>query len=368
VTGGDWTRWFYEALVILVIACPCALVISTPVAVVAALARAARAGVLIKGGMFLEAASRIDVVALDKTGTLTYGRPEVQRILPLDQHTERELLATAAALEAESEHPLARAILRRAENDGVPPMKVERFQVIKGKGAEGWIGGRRFWIGSHRFVHENVDETADAHRQAEELEDAGHSVVAIGTAEHVCGLMSVGDTVRDGARKAVAAMRTVGVRRVVMLTGDNEGTAKAVANETGVDEFHAELLPEDKLRVVQELTRTYGHVAMVGDGINDAPALAAANVGIAMGAAGTDAAIETADVALMSDDLSRVSWLINHGRRAMIIIRQNVTFALIVKGLFLVLALAGVSTLWMAIAADMGASLLVILNALRLLR
>jgi len=368
MTGGHWGKWFYEALVILVIACPCALVISTPVAIVAGLTRAARAGVLIKGGAFLEAAARIRVVALDKTGTLTHGRPEVQRIVPLDQHTEQELLATAAGLEGESEHPLARAILRRARKEGVSPAKVERFQAVKGKGAEGWIGGRRFWIGSHRFAHENIHESADAHRKAEALEDAGHSVVAIGNAEHVCGLVSVADTLRPEARQAVLGMRAAGVRRIVMLTGDNEGTAKAVADEVGVDEFRAELLPEDKLDIVQELARSDGHVAVVGDGINDAPALAAATVGIAMGAAGTDAAIETADVALMSDDISKVPWLFKHGRRTMSIIRQNVIFALSIKAVFLFLALAGVATLWMAIAADMGASLLVIFNALRLLR
>jgi Cd2+/Zn2+-exporting ATPase len=368
VMGGPWGRWFYEALVILVIACPCALVISTPVTIVAALARAAREGVLIKGGAFLEAAAHIRVVALDKTGTLTQGRPEVQRILPLDNHTERELLATAAALEAESEHALARAILRRAEKEGVPVKKAERFQAIKGKGAEGWIDGQRFWIGSHRFVHENVEEPPDVHRRAEELEDAGHSVVAIGNAEHVCGLVSLADTVRGEARQAVAAMKAAGVRRVVMLTGDNEVTAHAVAGQTGVDEVRSQLLPEDKLWAVEDLTRTHTHVAMIGDGINDAPALAAATVGIAMGAAGTDAAIETADVALMSDDLSKVPWLIGHARHTVSVIRQNVIFALSVKALFLILALAGVSTLWMAIAADMGVSLLVILNALRLLR
>ncbi len=368
VAGGHWLKWFYEALVILVIACPCALVISTPVAIVAGVTRAAREGVLVKGGVFLEGAARIRVVALDKTGTLTRGRPEVQRIVPLDHHTERELLSTAAALEGESEHPLARAILRRAEREGVSPAKAERFQAVKGKGAEGWIEGRRFWIGSHRFAHENIRESPDAHRNAESLEDEGHSVVAIGNSEHVCGLVSVADTVRPEARRAVAAMKAAGVRRVVMLTGDNEGTAKAVAKETGVDEFHAELLPEDKLAIVQELVRREGHVAVVGDGINDAPALAAATVGIAMGVAGTDAAIETADVALMSDDLSKVPWLFTHGRRTVAIIRQNVAFALTVKALFITLALCGVATLWMAIAADMGASLLVIFNALRLLR
>jgi Zn2+/Cd2+-exporting ATPase len=366
--GGGWARWFYQGLVMLVIACPCALVISTPVSIVAALAAAARAGVLIKGGAFLEIPSRLRAIALDKTGTLTRGHPEVQRIVPLNGHTEAELLATAAGLESSSEHPLARAVRRRAETNGVVPRPATGFRAIPGKGAEADIDGHRYWIGSHRLMHELGIEKEDAHAAAEALEDAGHSVIALGNDRHVCGLISVADGLRPQAAAAVAALRAAGIRSVVMLTGDNEGTAAAVARAAGVDRYESELLPEDKIRAVEELVRDYHHVAMVGDGVNDAPALAAATVGIAMGAAGTDAAIETADIALMSDDLTKLPWLIGHSRRTLAIVKQNIVFALATKLAFMGLAVAGMATLWMAIAADMGASLLVILNGLRLLK
>ncbi len=366
--GGAWTDWFYQGLVILVIACPCALVISTPVSIVAGLASAARAGVLIKGGVYLETPARLRAVAIDKTGTLTFGQPTVQTVVPLNEHTETELLERAAALESHSNHPLARAILRRAEELGVRVRPAEQFQSIQGKGAKGLIDGRPFWIGSHRLMHEMGQETPAVHERTLELEDEGHSVVAIGNDQHVCGLITVADGVRPAAPAAVRALKDAGVRHVVMLTGDNEGTAQAVAKAVGVDEVRAELLPEDKVRAVEELVNKYRYVAMVGDGVNDAPAMAAATLGIAMGAVGSDAAIETADVALMTDDLARLPWLIRHSTRTLRTIRQNITFALGVKAVFMALALAKLATLWMAIAADMGASLLVIFNSLRLLR
>lgn len=366
--GGSWGRWFYEALVMLVIACPCALVISTPVSIVAALAAAARAGVLIKGGAFLEAAARVRVFALDKTGTLTKGQPDVQEVLPLNGHTQADLLARAAALEAHSEHPLAAAVLRKARAEGVEPLLAEDFRALKGRGAEATIAGRRFWLGSHRLLHEKGVEESATHGHAQRMEDAGHSVIAVGSDRHVCGLISVADSVRPKAADLVRELRAAGVRHVAMLTGDNQGTADAVGRAVGVDEVRAELLPEDKMNAVQELERRHGPVAMVGDGVNDAPALATATLGIAMAAAGTDAAVETADIALMSDDLARLPWLVRHARRSLRIIRQNIVFALSVKAAFMVLALLQLATLWLAIAADMGASLLVILNALRLLR
>jgi len=367
VYGGDWARWFYQSLVILVIACPCALVISTPVSIVAALAAAARSGVLIKGGAFLEEAGRLKVVALDKTGTVTHGRPEVQRIIPLNGHTEEELLDRAAALELHSRHPLARAIARRAERLSRVVTPAENYREFSGRGAQGAIGGRTFWIGSHRMLHEKQMESNDVHGSIDALEDAGHSVVVVGNDDHVCGLISVADSVRDNALSIVADLKRAGVEKIIILTGDNQGTARAISEKIGADEFHAEFLPEDKLKAIENVKGRYGSVAMVGDGINDAPALAAANLGIAMGAAGTDAAMETADIALMSDDLSRLPWLIRHGRRTLGVIRQNIGFTLGVKLLFMGLALANIATLWMAIAADMGASLLVIMNALRLL-
>ncbi len=365
---GGWGLWFYRALVLLVIACPCALVISTPVSVVAGLASAARAGVLVKGGSYLEAAARLRAIAFDKTGTLTLGEPRVQRIVPFEGHTREELLASAAALEAESNHPLAQAVLAAADADGVRIEPARGLTMIPGKGAEGDIGGRRFWIGSHRFMEEKGAETPEYHQLAEEMEDAGHSLVALGDDSHICGLIGVADEVRPDAAEALAELRAMGIGDLVMLTGDNERTAAAVAGLLGVSDFAAELLPQDKVEAVSRLRQRVGSVAMVGDGVNDAPALAAASLGIAMGAAGSDAAIETADIALMSDDLNRLPWLIRHARRTLRIIRQNIFFALAVKAAFIVLAALGLATLWMAIAADMGASLLVIANALRLLR
>ncbi len=366
--GGPWGAWFYEALVVLVIACPCALVIATPVSIVAALTAAARAGVLIKGGAFLEAAGRVTAFALDKTGTLTKGIPEVQEIFPLNGHTRAELLARAAALETHSEHPLAAAVLNRARAEKVDILVAHDFRALKGRGAEATIDGRLFWVGSHRLLHEKGVEESEIHAHAQRMEDAGHSLIIVGSDRHVCGLISVADSIRPEAAAFVRQLKAAGVRHVAMLTGDNQGTADAVGHAVGVDEVRAELLPEDKMRAIQEIARKYGLVAMVGDGVNDAPALATATIGIAMGAAGTDAAIETADIALMSDDLIRLPWLVRHARRSLRIIRQNIGFALGVKAVFMVLALLQVATLWMAIAADMGATLLVIFNALRLLQ
>ncbi|SYZ72093.1 putative cadmium-transporting ATPase [Candidatus Zixiibacteriota bacterium] len=365
--GGEWQRWFYQALVVLVIACPCALVISTPVSIVAGLTSAARAGVLIKGGAYLEAPAHLQAIALDKTGTLTYGRPEVMRILPFSGHDDKELLSRAAALEAMSQHPLAEAILRRAGSEKIEVTPASHFQSVQGKGAEGLIEGRPFWIGSHQMMHEQGGETPEFHRHAEDLEKAGHSVVAIGNGNHICGLIGLSDAIREHSESAVAELKKNGIKHVVMLTGDNDGTAGAVARAAGIEEYHAELLPEHKVAAVRGLVEKYGRVAMVGDGVNDAPAMAAASVAIAMGAVGSDAAIETADIALMSDDLSKLPWLIKHSRRTVRIIKENIWFALGLKALFLGLALANLATLWMAIAADMGASLLVIFNGLRLL-
>ncbi len=366
--GAAWGYWFYQALVLLVIACPCALVISTPVSIVVGIASAAREGVLIKGGVYIEAPASLRAIAFDKTGTLTYGRPTVQAIIPLNGHTERELLERAAALESHSDHPLARAILSKAEELGVEFETVDAFTVIQGKGAEGLYRGREFWIGSHRFLHEKGGETEECHDAASRLEDAGHSVIALGNRDHVCGLISVSDGVRDSAADTVASIKGLGIERVVMLTGDNEGTASAVAEEIGMDAFESELLPKEKVDRVDAMTREFGRVAMVGDGVNDAPAMAASSLGIAMGAAGSDVAIETADIALMSDDLAKIPWLIRHSRRTLRVIKQNIAFALGLKLVFILMALFGVATLWMAIAADMGASLLVIGNGLRLLR
>jgi Cd2+/Zn2+-exporting ATPase len=364
---GAWAEWIYRALVLLVIACPCALVISTPVSIVAALATAARHGVLIKGGLFVEAPAGIQAVALDKTGTLTRGRPAVVEIVPLAGHGERELLASVASLEARSEHPLARAILAYAKDRGIEVRPAEDFKILQGKGATGRFEGREYWLGSHRYLEERGQETAEIHRRLEEMSQAGRTAVVVGTEDHVCGLIAVADEVRPEAKAAVQALRDAGVRAIVMLTGDNRGTAEAIGRETGIDEVRAELLPAEKVAAIDQLVARYGQVAMIGDGVNDAPAMARATLSIAMGAAGSDAAIETADIALMADDLSRLPWLIRHSHRTLRVIRQNISFSLAVKAVFVTLTFAGHASLWAAIAADMGASLLVIANGLRLL-
>ena len=366
--GEAWGDWFYRALVLLVIACPCALVISTPVSIVAALASAARAGVLVKGGAFIELPARLKAIALDKTGTITRAEPQIARIVPLGNHTEAELIARAAALEARSTHPLARAILRYAQAQGIAPEPATNVQVLQGKGLTGTFAGEEFWLGSHRYVAERNQSTPDIVRAAEAMEADGKTVIVVGNQRHVCGLIAVADTIRPEARAVVRQLHEAGIAHVAMLTGDNRVTAEAIAREVGIDEVHAELLPEDKVRKVEELVKRYGTVAMVGDGVNDAPALARANLGIAMGTIGSDAAIETADIALMTDDVSKLAWLVRHAKRTLGIIRQNIGFSLALKAAFVVLTFAGMASLWAAIAADTGASLLVVLNGLRLLK
>ena len=368
VFGGTWTDWLYRSLVLLVIGCPCALVISTPVSIVAALAAAARNGVLVKGGVYVEAPAQVQAIAFDKTGTLTKGEPAVVEAVPLNGHSETELLERAAAMEVRSDHPLARAIVAFAQERGVAIRPAEDFHIIQGKGATARFNGRQYWLGSHRYLEEQHQETEDVHHRLEAMAQTGRTVVVVGNDTHVCGLIAVADTVRPEATVALQALREAGVQHLVMLTGDNQGTADSIARETGVDEVHAELLPADKVIAVETLVARYGTVAMVGDGVNDAPAMGRATLGIAMGAAGSDAAIETADIALMSDDLAKLPWLIRHSRRTLTIIRQNIGFSLFVKAVFVILTFLGSASLWAAIAADMGASLIVIFNGLRLLR
>ncbi len=365
--GQAWGDCFYRALVLLVIACPCALVISTPVSIVASLASAARAGVLVKGGAFIELPARLRAIAFDKTGTVTRGEPRVVRIIPFGKHTEAELLARAAVLEARSNHPLARAIARYAETKGVAAAPATDVQVLKGKGLTGTFDAEPFWLGSHRYVVERGQDRPDIASQAEALEADGNTIILIGNDRHVCGLLAVADTVRPDAAGIVADLHAAGIAHVVMLTGDNRITAQAIACAVGMDEVYAELLPEDKVGKLEEVIARYGPTAMVGDGVNDAPALARADLGIAMGAIGSDAAIETADIALMTDNISRLPWLVRHSKRTITIIRQNIAFALGLKVAFVLLTFAGIASLWAAIAADSGASILVVLNGLRLL-
>ncbi len=368
ILGGVWDAWFYRALVLLVIACPCALVISTPVSIVAALAAAARAGVLVKGGAYLELPGRLRAIAFDKTGTLSAGHPTVLALQPLNGHSEDELLARAAALEARSGHPLAKAIVEFAGSRGVVPLPAEDVQILPGKGVTGMFQGRSFWLGSHRYLEERAQETAELHDQAESFERQGRTVVVIGNDTHVCGLIAIADAVRPETAGAIRALRRAGIEHLVMLTGDNQATAESIGKEVDIAEIRAELLPADKVDAVEALVAKHGIVAMVGDGVNDAPAMASSSLGIAMGEVGSDAAIEAADVALMSDDLSKLPWLVDHSRRTLGIIRQNIGFSLGVKAIFAALTFSGLASLWGAIAADTGASLIVVANGLRLLR
>lgn len=372
--GQAWGVWFYRALVMLVIACPCALVISTPVSVVSGLTAAARNGVLIKGGAILEALGKLRALAVDKTGTVTEGRPRVTEVIALNGTDPREVLRIAGALEAHSEHPLAQAILEHAKHQGIAVSRAETFQSITGKGAEGMISGHHYFVGNHRLVEDLAVCSAETERRIEEIQRRAQTAVVVGHRPHadckgeVLGIIGVGDTIRPQAAKAIQALRRAGVRRIVMLTGDNRATAEAIAKQAGIEEVAAELLPGEKVERVRALLKEEQHVGMVGDGVNDAPALAAASVGIAMGVAGTDAALETADVALMADDLGKLPEAITLGQRAERTIQVNIALSLLLKVVFLGLAAVGIATMWMAVAADMGLTLVVIANALRLLK
>jgi Cd2+/Zn2+-exporting ATPase len=418
---GPFAVWFYRALVLLVISCPCALVISTPVTIVSAIASAARQGVLIKGGAYLEEAGALRVMAFDKTGTLTHGRPEVTDVFSSSESANRrisesanlndELLALAAAVESRSGHPLAQAIVREARRRGLDWPPAGELESVTGLGVRSSLDGPSFGSGRGRavlignlklFQHEGVAVPGFIRDHIVRLEADGKTVMIVaretdpienrewrmtsapsaiprfhypssqppsrGRSVWDFGIIALADMVRGRSREAIAALREAGIQHTVMLTGDNEGTARAIAAQVGVDEFRSDLLPEDKVDAIDTLLAEYGRVAMVGDGVNDAPALARATVGIAMGAAGTDTALETADIALMADDLSRLPLAMRLSRRALGVVKQNIGLSLLFKAVFLALALPGYATLWMAVFADMGASLIVILNGMRLLR
>jgi Zn2+/Cd2+-exporting ATPase len=367
--GGIWSDWIYRALVLLVISCPCALVISTPVSVVSALAAAARKGVLIKGGAHLERLAGVRCVAFDKTGTLTKGDFRVVGVTALNGVVPERILQLAASLEARSEHPIGAAILERAREQDIALSAVEQFQSLPGLGAEAIVDGTRVVIGNHRLFEERGACSPALHAQIEAatLAAGGHTMVIVG-AEVPIGIIGVADRPRESAREALRMLREHGVAHVALLTGDHAAAARALGEAVGVDEVRAGLLPADKVRAVEELRARYGTLAMVGDGINDAPALAAADVGIAMGVAGSDAALETADVALMADELLKIPYALRLSRATLRNVRANIAFSIALKSAFLVLAIMGVATLWMAVVADMGASLIVIANALRLLR
>jgi Zn2+/Cd2+-exporting ATPase len=368
VLSADWSTWIYRSLVLLVISCPCALVISTPVSIVSALAAAARKGVLIKGGARLERLAAVRCIAFDKTGTLTKGRLRVTEIVPLDGAQPMEALALAAAIESRSEHPIGRAILERAQADGLSLSSADRVEALPGRGAQGYVTDRLITVGSPRLFSERGLSTPALADAVDAVAAKGRSTVVVGTNDQALAVIGVSDEMRETAPDTVAMLRHHGVEQVVMLTGDREPSARALATAAGITSFWFDLLPEHKLDAVGYLRRRYGAIAMVGDGVNDAPALAAADVGIAMGVAGTDAALETADVALMADELPKIPYAIRLSRATIRNIRANIAFSITLKTAFLVMALAGTATLWMAVVADMGASLVVIGNALRLLR
>lgn len=372
--GAAWMDWIYRALVLLVIACPCALVISTPVSVVAGLTAMARRGVLIKGGAYLEALGGLRALAVDKTGTITEGKPRVLDVVAWEDGKPEEVVRVASAIDTHSTHPLAQAVVQYAKDKNIAFVSAVNYQAKTGRGAEAEIDGHNYFVGNHRFAHELGVCSPELEAALAEIEAKALSVVIVGHRPHadckgeVLGILAVGDAIRPNAAEAIKAIHAAGIKKIVMLSGDNTRTANAIAKQAGIDEAQGDLLPENKIEQVKKLAAQFGKVGMIGDGVNDAPALAAADVGIAMGAAGTDTAIETADVALMRDDLAMVAEAITLGRRTLGIIRFNIVFALGVKAVFLVMALLGHTSLWLAVLADTGATLLVVANALRLLR
>lgn len=367
--GGDWSEWIYQGLAVLVVGCPCALVVSTPVAVVTAIGNAARNGVLIKGGIYLEEAGAVKAIAFDKTGTLTKGVPAVTDTINFGEN-DNDLLLITAAIEKGSQHPLASAIMRKAEEKGLKfnDVSVDDFQSITGKGVKAKVNNQMYYVGSPNLFEElHGSISSDRKEKIAEMQTKGKTVMVLGTEKEILSFIAVADEMRESSKEVIGKLNNMGID-TVMLTGDNQRTAKAIGKQVGVSDIKADLLPEDKLNFIKEFRRKYQSVAMVGDGVNDAPALAASTVGIAMGGAGTDTALETADIALMSDDLRKLPYTIKLSRKALAIIKQNITFSLAIKLVALLLVMPGWLTLWIAIFADMGATLLVTLNSLRLLK
>ncbi|HQS31843.1 heavy metal translocating P-type ATPase [Polaromonas sp.] len=365
--GGDWFAWVYKALVLLVIACPCALVISTPVTIVSGLAAAARQGILVKGGVYLEEGRKLAWLALDKTGTLTHGKPVQTDFALLGGGDETEVRSLAASLASRSDHPVSRALADAARRDAVPLREVAGFEALPGRGTQGTMDGKLYHLGNHRLIHELGRCSDELEARLSALEQQGKTAILLADAQTVLGLYAVADTVKDSSRQAIAELHALGIK-TVMLTGDNTHTAQAIAAQVGIDEARGDLLPEDKLTAIESKMGKAGAVGMVGDGINDAPALARADIGFAMGAAGTGTAIETADVALMDDDLRKLPRFVRLSRQTHALLMQNIVLALGIKAVFLGLTLAGTGTMWMAVFADVGASLLVVANGLRLVR
>jgi Cd2+/Zn2+-exporting ATPase len=366
--GGAFKDWFYRTLVVLLISCPCALVISAPMTIVCALIQAARNGVLIKGGIYIEQLASVKGIAFDKTGTLTTGEIEVDSVIPLNEHSEEEVLSVAASLESMSTHPLAKAIVKEAEKRSLKLMPVKDIEVEIGLGISGTLNETRYFVGNADFLKGSGMPVCEALDALEEMHLEGKSLVFVGEKGHICGVIVLADKLRENAKNVIEHLKNHCKKHVIMLTGDSMATARSVATKLGISELYAELLPEDKVRKIEELIDKHGSIAMVGDGVNDAPALAMANVGIAVGGAGTDIALEASHITLMNDELDKIPFAIHLSMRAMRIMRFNIAFSLTVKAIFLVLAAVGMANLWMAIAADMGTSLTVLANSMNLLK
>lgn len=371
--GGNSYEWFYKSLVLLVIACPCALVISTPISIVSALTALARRGVLIKGGTFLEMLGKIKVIALDKTGTLTEGKPEVKSITAFSQYSVNDILEIAASIESHSTHPFAQAIIKYASDKGIGPKEIENFKNTPGKGIEATIEGHIYFLSNHKFVKDLNITSSELEDELGLLENKSFSSVIIGHKPHhdcageILGFITLGDKIREDAAQSMEKIKHTGIQKLIVLSGDNQKSANVVCQKVGGDLAYGDLLPEDKVKHIEELISKYKYVAMVGDGVNDAPAMAKASIGIVMGGIGSGTALETADVTLMTDDLKQIAVAIRAGKRALHVIKFNISFAIITKLVFLILTMFGISNLWMAIIADTGATLIVILNSLRLL-
>ncbi len=367
VFTGDWQHWIYQGLAVLVVGCPCALVISTPVAIVTAIGNAAKQGVLIKGGVYLEELARTKAIAFDKTGTLTKGKPEVTDSKVVSNMTEKEFLRLVGTVEKSSQHPLAGAILAKAQDLQVSLAEPVNFNSVTGKGAYAEVDGVKVNVGSIEWIQSQVFLEPEIKQYVEQLARQGKSVIAAATEQELLGIIAIADQLRDGSKQVISELTKSEVN-TMMLTGDAELTASAIAKELQLTEIRASLLPADKLEAIRAFQQQYGSVAMVGDGVNDAPALAASSIGIAMGGAGTDAALETADIVLMGDNVEKIPGIIRLSKKTLSIIKQNIAFALGLKAIALLLVIPGWLTLWIAIFADMGATLLVVLNSLRLMK
>ena len=366
--GGTWAEWFYRGLVVLVVSCSCGIALSIPVAVVAAIGNAARNGILFKGGVHLEGMATIKAIAFDKTGTLTIGRPQVTDVVPIGNHDRNKILGLAASLESRSEHPLGEAIVRKAREEEIPFPLVEAFEALVGLGVKGRVNGQEYFIGGMRLFLERKLTLETVRSLISSLEGQGRTTILLGNEKEILGVIAIADRLRSETREAIKKLKEIGIRQVVMLTGDNEGTAKAIAGEAGVDQYFARLLPDDKVEKIKELRSKNGRIAMVGDGINDAPAMAVSDLGIAMGAAGTDIALETADIALMSDDLSKLPAAFSLSRRTVRNIRQNIIISLAVIAFLVPAALAGWIGMVPGLLINEAGGLAVIINGLRLLR